>query len=60
LRALVTVMCGTSARMRCCSSRSKPFMTDSTAISTATPSARPSTDSSEMKPTSRLRERSEA
>jgi hypothetical protein len=30
--------------MRVRSSRSKPFMTDSTTISTATPSARPSID----------------
>ncbi len=37
----VSVACAVTLRMRVRSSRSKPFMTDSTTISTATPSIRP-------------------
>src|SRR5690606_20365125 len=40
---------GTMPRMRVRSSRSKPFMTDSTRIITSTPSVSPSMDISEMK-----------
>jgi len=38
------VACEVTARMRLRSSRSKPFMTDSTTISVATPSISPHTD----------------
>ena len=38
------VACAVTARMRVRSSRSKPFMTDSTTMSVATPSIRPHTD----------------
>ena len=44
----MSVACEVTARMRLRSSRSKPFMTESTTISTATPSARPSIDTTEM------------
>ena len=38
------VACEVTVRMRLRSSRSKPFMTDSTTMRVATPSARPHTD----------------
>ena len=48
-------MCAATARMRVRNSSWKPFMTDSTTISAATPSAIPSIDTAEMKETKRLR-----
>jgi hypothetical protein len=42
----VSVACEVTARMRVRSSRSKPFMTDSTAMRVATPSVSPHTDMS--------------
>ena len=51
---VVTVACEVMLRMRSRSSRSKPFMTDSTTISTATPIATPTIDISEMNDRKRL------
>jgi hypothetical protein len=49
----VIVACAVTLRIRLRNSRSKPFMTDNTTMSTATPSMRPSTDmiaTNEMNP----------
>ena len=46
------VACGTIARMRTRISRSKPFITASTSISSATPIARPAADTRDRKDTS--------
>ena len=54
LRARIS-MCAATARMRVRNSSWKPFMTDSTTISAATPRAIPSIDTAEMKDTNRLR-----
>ena len=45
----VMTACGISPRMLFCSSRSKPFMTDSTVTSAITPSVMPMVDSQETK-----------
>ena len=44
----VSVACEVTLRIRVLSSRSNPFMTDSTTISTATPTASPSAETTEM------------
>ena len=51
----VMVACEVTASMRLRSSRSKPLSTDSTTMSTATPSASPSTDIDATKDTKPLR-----
>ena len=50
----VSVACDVMLRMRVRSSRSKPFMTDSTTISVATPIATPTIEIAEMKDRNRL------
>ena len=47
--------CDATLRMRVRTSRWKPFITDSTVISTVMPSAMPTTDTSEMNEMKRLR-----
>jgi hypothetical protein len=51
----VMVACEVTVSMRLRSSRSKPLSTDSTTMSTATPSASPSTDMEATKETKPLR-----
>jgi hypothetical protein len=53
--AVSTSMCGITESMRSCTSLRKPFITDSTMISAATPSAMPSIDTPEMKEMKPLR-----
>jgi hypothetical protein len=48
------VACAVRLRMRSRTSRSKPFITDNTTISTATPIATPAIEMVEMKETKRL------
>jgi hypothetical protein len=48
-RASKISMCATTDSMRAVTSFSKPFMTDRTTISAATPSAMPATEIREMK-----------
>ena len=48
-RSPLMVMCDTTPRMRARSSSPKPFMTESTVMSTVTPSAMPIIELSEMK-----------
>ena len=50
----VIVACEERLRIRVRSSRSKPFMTESTTISTATPMATPTIEISEMNDRKRL------
>jgi len=52
--AAVMLACEVRLRMRSRTSRSKPFITDSTTISTATPIASPAIEIVEMKETKRL------
>ena len=52
---LITSMCDTTPSMRSRTSFWKPFMTDSTMISAATPSAMPTMDAAEMKEMNPLR-----
>ena len=58
-RTPLSVACEVMLRMRLRSSRSNPFITDSTTISTATPIATPTIDISEMNDRKRLPRRAQ-
>ena len=53
--AAISSMCGITDSMRSCTSLRKPFITESTMISAATPNPMPSMDTPEMKEMKPLR-----